>query len=165
MEFWLTNCTATIHDWFHTDRLAVPMKLSRTLTMSVLVVAAVGAGAGTAVAAPPNAGFDPSQPPLTPTAESNSQAALMLFPGNDPKQAAFDTMANEVNIGWNNGGLQSTLIGANLGVGIGCLSIFPNFIAGCIVGGVIGTGAGVGAGITNGNPNAAPAVEKFFATP
>ena len=115
------------------------MKLSRTLTMSVLVVAAVGAGAGTAVAAPPNAGFDPSQPLLTPTAESNSQAALMLFPGNDPKQAAFDTMANEVNIGWNNGGLQSTLIGANLGVGIGCLSIFPNFIAGCIVGGVIGT--------------------------
>lgn len=114
MEFWLTNCTATIHDWFHTDRLAVPMKLSRTLTMSVLVVAAVGAGAGTAVAAPPNAGFDPSQPLLTPTAESNSQAALMLFPGNDPKQAAFDTMANEVNIGWNNGGLQSTLIGANL---------------------------------------------------
>jgi hypothetical protein len=89
----------------------------------------------------------------------------MLFPGNDPKQAAFDTMANEVNIGWNNGGLQSTLIGANLGVGIGCLSIFPNFIAGCIVGGVIGTVAGVGAGITNGNPNAAPAVEKFFATP
>ncbi|MCL8018194.1 hypothetical protein, partial [Streptomyces sp. AS02] len=67
--------------------------------MSVLVVAAVGAGAGTAVAAPPNAGFDPSQPLLTPTAESNSQAALMLFPGNDPKQAAFDTMANEVNIG------------------------------------------------------------------
>ena len=49
----------------------------------------------------------------------------MLFPGNDPKQAAFDTMANEVNIGWNNGGLQSTLIGANLGVGIGCLSSLP----------------------------------------
>ena len=29
----------------------------------------------------------------------------------------------------------------------------------------LGTVAGVGAGITNGNPNAAPAVEKFFATP
>lgn len=141
------------------------MKLSRTFTMSVLVVAAVGAGTGTAVAAPQNPGFDPSKPLTSPTADSNSQAAMMLYPGNDPKQVAFDTMANEVNIGWNNGGAQSTFIGANIGTGIGCLSIFPNFIAGCIIGGIIGTVAGAANGITNGNPNAGPAIEKFFNTP
>ncbi|TSD49428.1 hypothetical protein FFI94_027000 [Rhodococcus sp. KBS0724] len=141
-------------------QIGFPMKLSRTLTMTAIVVAAVGAGAGTAVAAP-NTGFDPFNPPVS----TNSPTAATLFPGNDAKQAAFDTMTNEINIGWNNGGLQSTLGGAATGIGIGCLSIFPNFIAGCIVGGAIGTGIGLGNGIMNGNPNAAPAVEKFFATP
>ncbi|OYD66917.1 hypothetical protein [Rhodococcus sp. OK302] len=136
------------------------MKLSRTLTMTVLVVATVGAGAGTAVAAP-NAAFDPLNPPVS----TNSQVAATLFPGNNPKQIAFDTMTNEVNAGWNNGGLQSTLGGAAMGLGIGCVSIFPNFIAGCIVGGAIGTVVGAGQGIMNGNPNAAPAVQQFFATP
>lgn len=136
------------------------MKLSRTLTMTVLVVAATGAAAGTAVAAP-NTGYDPFNQPVS----QNSPTASTLFPGNDAKQAAFDNMANEVTIGWNNGGAAATLNGAAVGLGIGCVSIFPNFIAGCIVGAAIGTAVGMGNGVMAGNPNAAPAVEKFFATP
>ncbi|RVW04077.1 hypothetical protein EGT50_06215 [Rhodococcus xishaensis] len=148
------------------------MKLFRSLTLSVLVACAVVVGAATAHAEPTPQGADPapqgidwSQPLLTPTPDGNSQAAEQLFPGNDAKQDAFDNMTTEINIGWNNGGLPAVLIGSNVGMIVGCLSIFPNIFAGCILGTAIGTIAGVVIGIDEGNPNARPAVEEFFATP
>ena len=100
-----------------------------------------------------------------PRSGGSSQVAEQFFPENEVKQDAFDKMTNEINTGWNNAGLQGMAIGSNVGMAIGCVSIFPNFIAGCIVGAVVGTIAGAVIGIGVGNPNAQPAVEQFFATP
>ncbi|MCQ4122175.1 hypothetical protein [Rhodococcus tibetensis] len=141
------------------------MKLLRTLALSIFVVAAMAVGAGTAYADPGTQGIDWSQPLLTPTAEGSSQVAEQFFPENDAKQSAFDNMTSEINTGWNNAGLQGMAIGSNVGMAIGCVSIFPNFIAGCIIGAVVGTIAGAVIGVGVGNPNAQPAVERFFATP
>ncbi|MET0318294.1 MAG: hypothetical protein ABW188_15825, partial [Rhodococcus fascians] len=46
------------------------------------------------------------------------------------KQAAFDNMINQIVIGYTGGGAVGTAVGAGLGFAIGCVSIFPNFIAG-----------------------------------
>ncbi|MFC7450875.1 hypothetical protein [Rhodococcus daqingensis] len=130
------------------------MNPTKSLAASVLVVAALGAGAGTAYAEPPLA------PP--PGAEAVSDA---IWPDNPSKQSAFDALAAEAAVGWNNGGAQGALIGLGVGVGVGCLTIFPNFIAGCILGGVIGAGAGAMNGIKDSNPKVLPAFDKFLATP
>jgi len=146
--------------------VGISMKLLRTLALSIFVVSAMAVGAGTAYADPAPQGIDWSQPLMTPAADGgSSQVAEQFFPENETKQDAFDTMTNEINTGWNNAGLQGMAIGSNVGMAIGCVSIFPNFIAGCIVGTVVGTIAGAVIGIGVGNPNAQPAVEKFFATP
>lgn len=142
------------------------MKLLKALTLSLFVVVAMAIGAGTAYADPgPAPGIDVTKPLFTPTPEGASQVAETMFVENDTKQIAFDKMTNEINIGWNNAGIQGVMIGSNVGMAIGCVSIFPNFIAGCIIGTVIGTVVGAVAGIGYGNPNAQPAVEQFFATP
>ncbi len=142
------------------------MKLFRSLTLSVLVACAMAVGAGTAHAEPAPQEIDWSQPLMTPTSDGgSSQVAEQFFPENDAKQAAFDNMTNEVNIGWNNGGLPGLAIGANVGSVVGCVSIFPNILAGCILGTAIGTIAGAVIGIDMGNPDAQAAVEQFFAIP
>ncbi|WP_246442199.1 hypothetical protein [Rhodococcus triatomae] len=102
---------------------------------------------------------------MTPTDDGNSQVATALFPENDPKQTSFDDMTREIDIGWNNGGMAGAAIGAYAGMAIGCVSIFPNFIAGCIIGNVVGTVVGAVVGIGYGNPDAQPAVEQFLSTP
>ncbi|MBJ8343155.1 hypothetical protein [Antrihabitans sp. YC2-6] len=85
---------------------------------------------------------------------------------NADRQAAWDTLMREIVTGWNNQGPVSTAIGAAIGFGIGCLSIFPNFIAGCIIGTIIGAGIGAAVGVVQGNPNVQPAaqawIESFF---
>ncbi|AOW94203.1 hypothetical protein BFN03_00400 [Rhodococcus sp. WMMA185] len=156
------------------------MKLSRTVVLSGLVACAMVVGAATAYAEPQPQGAEPqpqavepqpreidwSQPLLSPTAEGEaSQAAEYLFPDNDPKQAAFDNMANEISIGWENGGLPGLAIGANIGSAVGCVSLFPSILVGCVLGTAIGTVAGAVIAIDMGNPNAQAAVEQFFATP
>ncbi|MEV0945208.1 hypothetical protein [Rhodococcus sp. NPDC049939] len=155
------------------------MKLSRTVMLSVLVAGAMVVGASTAFAQPQPQAIEPqpqeivpqpqaidwSQPLMTPMPDGNSQAAEYLFPGNEAKQSAFDNMTNEINIGWNNGGLPGVAVGANVGSVVGCISIFPNMLAGCIVGTAIGTVAGAVIAIDMGNPDAQAAVEEFFATP
>ncbi|MGW6378708.1 hypothetical protein ACWFRB_21855 [Rhodococcus sp. NPDC055112] len=130
------------------------MNPTKSLVASALVVVALGAGAGTAYA-------EPAVPP-PPGAEAVSDA---IWPDNPTKQSAFDSFATEVAVGWNNGGAQGALIGLGVGAGVGCLSIFPNFIAGCIVGGVIGAGVGAANGIRDSNPKVLPAFDKFLATP
>ena len=56
--------------------------------------------------------------------------------------------------------------GAGVGLAIGCVSIFPNFIAGCILGTGIGAGIGAYNGITGANPNVQPAFYEWLnATP
>ncbi|GAA4474135.1 hypothetical protein GCM10023094_09180 [Rhodococcus olei] len=152
------------------------MKMAKTLVMPVLVVAAVGSGIGTAAAQPglpplpampqPPALPQLPAPPQIPTAdEVSGMIADRSWPDNPAKREAFQTMANEVNIGWANGGQQKMMIGSLVGAAIGCVSIFPNFMAGCMIGNVVGAGVGAAMGIDEGNPNARPAVEKFFATP
>ncbi|MFD4366840.1 hypothetical protein [Rhodococcus sp. NPDC058521] len=142
------------------------MKVIKALTLSLLVVTAMAVTSGTAYADPGPQPVDLTVPLFTPLPDgSSSQVAQNMFPDNNPKQVAFDTMTNEINTGWNNAGMQGIMIGSNVGMAIGCVSIFPNFIAGCILGTVIGAGVGAVAGIGYGNPNAQPAVEQFFATP
>lgn len=142
------------------------MKVLKALTLSLFVVVAMSLGSGAATAAPGTQPIDLSVPLFTPLPNgSSSQVAQNMFPENTPKQEAFDTMTDEINTGWNKTGLQGVMIGSNVGMAIGCVSIFPNFIAGCILGTVIGAGVGAVAGIGYGNPEAQPAVEKFLATP
>ncbi|TJZ77997.1 hypothetical protein FCG67_13215 [Rhodococcus oryzae] len=129
------------------------MNPTKSLAASALIVVALGAGAGTAYA-------QPALPP--PGAEAVSDA---IWPDNPNKQSAFDAFATEVAVGWGNGGAQGALIGLGVGAGVGCLSIFPNFIAGCIVGGVIGAGVGAVNGIKDSNPKVMPAFDKLLATP
>lgn len=131
------------------------MNPTKSLAASVLVVAALGAGVGTAYAEPPQA-------PPPPGAEAISDA---MWPENPTKQSAFDSLASEIAVGWNNGGAQGALIGLGVGAAVGCVSIFPNFIAGCIVGGAIGAGVGAANGIRDANPKVLPAFDKFMATP
>ncbi len=52
--------------------------------------------------------------------------------------------------------------GAGVGLAIGCVSIFPNFIAGCILGTGIGAGIGAYNGITGANPNVQPAFYEWL---
>ncbi|MFD4183086.1 hypothetical protein [Rhodococcus sp. NPDC058514] len=130
------------------------MNPTRSLAASVLVVAALGAGTGTAYAEP--------QLPPPPGAEAVSDA---VWPENPTKQSAFDSLATEIAVGWNNGGAQGALIGLGVGAAVGCFTIFPNFIAGCILGGVIGAGTGAANGIRDSNPKVLPAFDKFLATP
>ena len=141
------------------------MKMAKTLVLPVLVTAALAAGAGPAVAqlpAPPPLPALPTVPPPPPVA---AMFAEQTWPGNETKQDAFRNMTDEINTGWVNGGQQRMMIGSFVGLAIGCVSIFPNFMAGCMLGNVIGAGVGAVVGIDEGNPNARPAVEKFFATP
>jgi hypothetical protein len=140
------------------------MKMAKAVILPLLVTAAIASGAGPAAAqlpAPPPLPALPTIPPPPPVA---AMFAEQTWPGNETKQDAFNNMANEVNTGWATNGLQSTLIGANIGFGIGCLSIFPNFIAGCIIGTAVGVVAGAATGIGS-NPNVVPSIEKFVATP
>ncbi|WP_305091425.1 hypothetical protein [Prescottella sp. R16] len=110
------------------------MNLRTASAATVLAVAALGVvGAGTATADTPT-----PPPPLT-------------------KQAAQDRLFHEIEVGWNNGGAQATLNGAGTGLAVGCVSIFPNFVAGCIVGTAVGAGIGAYNGITAGNPDVEPA--------
>lgn len=142
------------------------MKVMKALTLSLFVVVAMVVGSGAAIADPGPKPVDLTVPLFTPLPDgSNSQVAQNLFPENNPKQDAFDTMTEEINTGWQKTGIQGVMIGSNVGMAIGCVSIFPNFIAGCILGTIIGAGVGAVAGIGYGNPEAQPAVEKFLATP
>jgi hypothetical protein len=100
----------------------------------------------------------PSEPPAV-------LFANQVWPSNQAKRDAFIDMSNEVVVGWNNGGQQRMVLGSFVGLAIGCVSIFPNFMAGCILGNLIGAGVGAVAGIDEGNPKARPSLEKFLATP
>ncbi|QBJ94603.1 hypothetical protein ERC79_00415 [Rhodococcus sp. ABRD24] len=123
------------------------MNLLRASAASVLVVAALGAGAGTAYAAP----LTSSVPLVQPVVD---------------KQTAQDNLIREITIGWETGGPAGMAIGAGVGLAIGCVSIFPNFIAGCIVGTGIGAAVGAYNGITGANPNVQPAFYEWLnATP
>ena len=167
------------------------VKLIRTATVAVALTAAVATGAGHAVADPSSdpVNYETSVNPdgtvttildaglfrVDATSETGAEGReLTLTPQTVPvaevagprtKQQAFDNMVNQLAIGWNNGGGVSTAIGAGLGFAIGCVSIFPNFISGCIIGTVIGTVAGAVIGTANGNPQAQPAVFEYFTTP
>jgi len=116
------------------------MNLLKASAASVLAVAALGVGAGTAYAAP-------APPPVTPVVD---------------KQTAQDNLMREIGIGWERGGPAAMATGAGVGLAIGCVSIFPNFIAGCILG--VGIGAAVGAynGVTGANPNVQPAFYEWL---
>ena len=81
------------------------------------------------------------------------------------KQAALDNALNQIAVGFTNGGAIGTVVGAGLGFAIGCVSIFPNFIAGCIIGTAIGIVSGAIIGTLNANPQIQPAVFEYFATP
>lgn len=81
---------------------------------------------------------------------------------DEVRDAAWNNMMQQIVVGWNNQGPVSTALGAAIGFGIGCLSIFPNFIAGCIIGTVIGAGVGAAVGIVQGNPEVAPAVNAWI---
>mgnify|MGYP005987445129 CR=1 FL=1 len=115
---------------------------------------------GTVYSIAPLIGAEGRELTLTPQTVPVAEVA-----GPRTKQQAFDNMVNQLAIGWNNGGGVSTAIGAGLGFAIGCVSIFPNFISGCIIGTVIGTVAGAVIGTANGNPQAQPAVFEYFTTP
>lgn len=144
------------------------MKMAKALILPVLVAATVAAGAGTASAqapALPELPALPTLPPAPPAPPVAEMFAEQAFPGNQSKQDAFNDMADEINTGWANGGQQQMMIGSFVGLAIGCVSIFPNFMAGCMIGNVVGAGVGAVIGIDQGNPNARPAVEKFLATP
>ncbi|QCQ93248.1 hypothetical protein [Rhodococcus sp. SGAir0479] len=117
------------------------MNLIKKVAASALVTGAVFAGAGTAHADPP-----PAQQPLT-------------------KQQAFDNMLNELRIGWEQGGAQGAATGSAAGLGIGCLSMFPGSLAGCMIGGPTGAVIGGLVGIGNGNPKAQQAIETYLNTP
>ncbi|MFD1815495.1 hypothetical protein [Rhodococcus gannanensis] len=91
--------------------------------------------------------------------------ANQVWPNNESKREAFVDLSNEVVVGWNNGGQQRMMLGSFVGLAIGCVSIFPNFLAGCMLGNLIGAGVGAVTGIDEGNPKARPSLEKFMATP
>lgn len=125
------------------------MKLLQASAASVLVVAALGAGTGVAYAAP--SGGDGSVPLVQPVVD---------------KQTAQDNLIREITIGWEQGGPAGMATGAGVGLAIGCVSIFPNFIAGCILGSGIGAAVGAYNGITGANPNVQPAFYEWLnATP
>ncbi|WP_181762855.1 hypothetical protein [Rhodococcus spelaei] len=107
----------------------------------------------------------PAPPQLPSAAEASGMVADRAWPDNQPKREAFQTMTNEIGIGWANGGQQRMMAGSVVGLLIGCVSIFPNFMAGCMIGNVVGAGIGAVMGIDEGNPKARPSVEKFLATP
>ncbi|MGW4480760.1 hypothetical protein [Rhodococcus triatomae] len=100
----------------------------------------------------------PSEPPAV-------LFANQVWPDNQSKRDAFVDLSNEVTVGWNNGGQQRMMLGSFVGLAIGCVSIFPNFMAGCMLGNLIGAGVGAVVGIDEGNPKARPSLEKFMATP
>lgn len=117
--------------------------------------------------------YDGKIHPITPYVGQNGKQ-LTLTPekilgptqvvaGTD-RQAALDNLMRQVVIGWNNAGPVSTALGAGIGFGIGCLSIFPNFVAGCIIGTILGAGIGAVTGIVNGNPEVQPAFGAFMGT-
>lgn len=125
------------------------LNVSKAAAASVLVVAALGAGTGTAFAA--TAPGDVSVPLVQPVVD---------------KQTAQDNLMREIGIGWERGGPAAMATGAGVGLAIGCVSIFPNFIAGCILGTGIGAGIGAYNGITGANPNVQPAFYEWLnATP
>lgn len=129
------------------------MNLLKASAASGLVVAALAAGAGTAYAAPAQASVpgDISVPLVQPVVD---------------KQTAQDDLMREIGIGWERGGPAGMATGAGVGLAIGCVSIFPNFIAGCIVGTGIGAAIGAYNGITQSNPNVQPAFDAWMnATP
>ena len=100
---------------------------------------------------------------------TNQAAAPEPAPGPAPaapmdRGQAMDNLGKQIAVGWNNAGPQSTAIGAGIGFAVGCVSIFPNFIAGCIVGTAVGTAVGAGAGVVNGNPQVQPAVSSVIDT-
>ncbi|WP_430332562.1 hypothetical protein [Rhodococcus sp. ACT016] len=129
------------------------MKLLKASAASVLVVAALGAGAGTAYATPAR------------QAVSGDISVPLAQPVVD-KQTAQDDLMREISIGWDRGGAAGMATGAGVGLAIGCVSIFPNFIAGCIVGTGIGAAIGAYNGITQSNPNVQPAFDAWMnATP
>ncbi|BCN78317.1 hypothetical protein FNU77_07850 [Prescottella equi] len=124
-------------------------KASKAAAASVLAVAALGTGAGTAYAG--TAPGDVSVPLVQPVVD---------------KQTAQDNLLREIGIGWERGGPAAMATGAGVGLAIGCVSIFPNFIAGCILGTGIGAGIGAYNGITGANPNVQPAFYEWLnATP
>ncbi len=132
------------------------MNLQKALNATAasgLVVAALAAGAGTAYAAPASSAVpgDVSVPLVQPVVD---------------KQTAQDDLMREITIGWERGGAAGMATGAGVGLAIGCVSIFPNFIAGCIVGTGIGAAIGAYNGITQSNPNVQPAFDAWMnATP
>ncbi|WP_145238409.1 hypothetical protein [Prescottella equi] len=109
---------------------------------SVVVAGAVFVGAGTAHADPPPT----TEQPLT-------------------KQQAFDNMVNELGLAWEQGGAAGAATGSAIGLGIGCISMFPGSLAGCIIGGPTGAVIGGLIGIGNGNPEAQHAIETYLNTP
>ncbi|QCQ91117.1 hypothetical protein [Rhodococcus sp. SGAir0479] len=125
------------------------MKLLKASAATVLVVAALGTGTGVAYAEPVPGGV----------AVPYSQPVV-------DKQTAQDNLIREITIGWEQGGPAGMAVGAGVGLAIGCVSIFPNFVAGCILGTGIGAAVGAYNGITGANPNVQPAFYEWLnATP
>lgn len=107
-----------------------------------MVAGAVFVGAGTAQADPPPT----TEQPLT-------------------KQQAFVNMLNELGLGWEQGGSEGAATGSAIGLGIGCISMFPSSLAGCIFGGPTGAVIGGLIGIGSGNPKAQQAIETYLNSP
>ncbi|WP_016884191.1 MULTISPECIES: hypothetical protein [unclassified Rhodococcus (in: high G+C Gram-positive bacteria)] len=128
------------------------MKLIKKSAASVLVAATVTLGAGTAHA-------DPVVP--------NTGTPALAIPGRHEvdKQKALENMLNELGVGWANGGAAGTAIGALMGLGVGCISMFPGSLAGCIIGTPIGAITGAIVGIGQGNPRAQQAIQEYINTP
>lgn len=122
-------------------------RAAKASAATVLAAATLGVGAGTAYAAPADVSVPLTQPVVD-------------------KQTAQDVLVHEITVGWERGGLAGMATGAGVGLAIGCVSIFPNFVAGCIVGTGIGAAVGAYNGITGTNPNVQPAFYEWLnATP
>lgn len=128
------------------------MNLINRTAASTLIAAAMIAGPGIA-----QAGAATGPP---------GQAVPGVHQVDSPeKQAAFEHMLNELNLGWANGGAAGTAIGSVAGLGIGCISMFPGSLAGCIIGAPTGAIIGALAGMATGNPNAQQAIQDYINTP
>ncbi|RVW03708.1 hypothetical protein [Rhodococcus spongiicola] len=133
-------------------------KLLRDSAASVLFVVSLGIATGTAQAAPaPGAGQVGSA-----TSASTPLAGNPLIRPVVDKQTAQDNLMREIEIGWANGGSESALMGAGIGFVVGCISVFPAFIAGCTIGAGVGAAIGAINGITAANPDAEPAFYEWL---
>lgn len=80
------------------------------------------------------------------------------------RQNAWNNAVSEVMIGWNNGGLMATGIGATIGQVVGCIALLLNPIVGCVLGTAVGAGIGALVGVIRGNEKVPSAVFKYFRT-